>query len=237
MKLTKIIALLLALVCCFASLVSCEDTDDEEVGEAKSLVQTAMDYMNSHPYKVTGVVISEMDGYEQSSTSIEYHDGLNYSISDDGSGMSIIYHDGVAYVISTAGKKKMTIDLNDLSSILGDGYSDAVGGMTDSLVTMYDNMSNDDFKLEKNDDGTSTVTLAINVPYLGEVDYVITLDKDGRIVRIAFSYETTVMNYTVTATCEETFEYSDDFKINPPADADEYELATDYFDLIGLGTY
>ncbi len=231
MKLSKILALILALACFVSILASCDmegegnnnTFDPSKTPETpKEYYDYAYNYMMSHPYKQTTVSSATFEGETSTDTSVCHMDGINYYLVEDG--MTAIFYDSTIYVQSAAGKKKMDIDLE----AAGEDF-----GFTDDYFAQVGNsLTDDNIKLTKNADGTTTLEFSINLIALGLTDYVMTLDKDNRVVRYVISNEMTVMGYTGTTVDDSTVEYGDQYKVSPPADADDYEVVDSYYDLV-----
>jgi hypothetical protein len=231
MKFTKILALLLALVCCFTALVACdgEDKEDEKGGldetpdTAYEYFLYASDYMATHTHKMTTVTTSSTDGADDIvSETVNYVDGTNYYIPGD---VETTFYDGVIYVSSSSGKRKMSFAGTDLGAALGDA--------NDYVNSMAGSMSDDDFTMTKNDDGTIKLEFSISMAYVGTIDYVWILDNDYRLVSQTLRMTQSYAGYTISTVDVCTYEYSDQYKVTMPADADEYETVDDIYDLYG----
>ena len=228
MKHLKIIAIILAIVCAASLLVSCDLESLEGIinGEKapetpKEYFEYSHEYMQSHPYKQTTVTTSVMNGISSTNESISHMDGDNYYMEDDG--MISTYYNGTLYVESVMGKKKMNM------SIWGDEYA----MVENYLSNVSDSLKNEDITLTKNADGTTTLEFSISIDYAGVYDYVVTLDKENRVVAYFMTNELSVMGYTVNTTYESTIEYGEQYKVSLPEDADSYKEVNSIYDLVG----
>lgn len=233
MKLSKIIALILAIVCCVSLLASC-DIDGEGNGDGSSFdpskmpktpkehYEYAVNYMMSNAYKQTIVTSSEFDGETYSDESLSYMDGTNYINFEDNA--TYTYFDGTIYADSPNGKKKMEIDMDE--------FAESLGVSTDYLNEMSAMLTDDNIKMTKNADGTTTLEFSIELPVLGPTDYVMTLDKNARLVKYTVTSTMTIAGFTTTTVDDITVEYGDQYKVYPPADADAYVVVNSYEDLV-----
>ena len=230
MKLSKIITLILALVCMASLLASCGLVDLENSGKkpvtALEHYEYALNYSQSHPYKQTTVTETMLNGEPYTNTSVCNMDGDNYYMNEDG--MTTTYYNGTVYVQSAVGKRKMVIDMKDFIYNLGE----SAGIAEDYWETLGGTLTDENMTLTKNDDGTSTLKFCITLPYVGTYDCVMTLDKDCRLTKYVMTQETTFMNTTAKVTDTTTYEYGDQYKVSPPADPDSYEVVTSYMDLV-----
>lgn len=227
---SRIIAIILAIVC-MASVFSSCDFAMNDVLSGKRTPETpreyyeyAFNYMQTHAYKQTTTTTSTMNGetYTDDSASVSHMDGTNYCSTE--SGMAVTYYDGTIYVETATGKRKMKIDIWSM----GESY-----GFTKDYWSSVDEMiTDDDIKLTKNDDGTATLEFSVTMLDFGDYDYVVTLDKDNRIVEYIISTEMTVMDYTVSSIDKIVVEYGDQYKVSKPEDADSYEVVNSYYDLV-----
>ena len=230
MKLTKITALALALVLCFALLTSCSlfdlgDTDGVPSDDPKELYRYAAKYMQEHAYKQTVVSMTYMDGeLEDTTTEVTHYEGDNYYMGS-GNGMLVTYYDNVVYVSSANGKKKMNMTVQE--------FADMVSYDEDYDFDVINDISDDDITFTKNDDGTSTINFVVEMPYIGPMNYSTVIDSKGRITEYTIDYTMTALGMTVRTVQEITVEYGDQYKVYAPADAAEYELVGDYRDLVG----
>lgn len=228
MKLSKILALTLALACALAMLVSCDLGYFEDLLNSEKAPETPMEYYEyanayraTHPYKETSTTTTTLNGEiygDANSVSVTYMDGINYYMEEDG--MKITFCDGVYYVETATDKIKMDVS-GYLGSLKEDNFSEVEGWLSD-----------DSLKLTKNADGTATLEFSQNIPGLGTYNYVVTLDSENRIVNQVLTNEMTMMNYAMTTVIESTIEYGDQYKVTPPEDADSYRTVDSIYDIV-----
>ena len=230
MKLSKIIVLILAIACAVTMLSSCDMEDIENLFNGEKSPETpreyyeyAYDYMMTHAYKQTVVSTVKMnDEIYSGDSEVSYMDGANYCTGDNG--INFIYYDGTIYADRPDGKRKMDIDF--------EAEGESLGLTKDYFNSVDDSLTDESIKLTKNDDGTATLEFSVTVPYVGECDFVVTLDKDNRIVKYVMTNDMTVMGYHATTIDEVTIEYGDQYKVTPPEDPDSYETVDSYYDLV-----
>ena len=227
MKLSKIIALILALVCMVSVLASChlldlEGANDKAPETPKEYYEYALAYMQEHAYKQTTVSEGTILDETYSHVSVCHMDGANYYIPDE-DGVTSTYYDGTLYVQTWNAKRKTEVDVY----AIGESY----GYNEDYFTTINDYLTDDNITLIKNDDGTTTLKFSVTLPVIGDYDYVMTLDKDYLLVEYVMINEVTLMGTTTTLTDTTTIEYGDQYKVNPPADPDSYEVVDSYYDL------
>lgn len=237
MKLSRIIVIILALACMISTLASCDldGTEDKRGDDDYTNLETprdyfdyAFNYMHTHTYKETSVVITEFNGekFEEDDVSVTYMDGANYYLVDGG--MSTIYYNGTMYVDGPAGKRKTEIDLESFTESMGE----SVGIAKDYWSNVDNFLVEDSLKHTKNADGTSTLEFSINFPNVTQYDCVVKLDNKNRIVEYTLTMEMTMQNYVMKSTDVLTIEYGDQYKVTPPEDPDSYETVDSYFDLV-----
>lgn len=227
MKLSKILALILALVCMVSVLASCdlldlEGANDKAPETPKEYYEYALAYMQEHAYKQTTVSEGTVIDETINSVSVCYMDGANYYIPDE-DGVTSTYYNGTLYVQTANAKRKTEIDLKS--------FAESYGITEDYLTTISDTITDDSITLTKNDDGTTTLVFTADMPIVGSYDYAMTLDKDCRLIKYEMTNSLTIMGYTTTVTNTNTIEYGDQYKVSPPADPDSYEVVDSYYDL------
>jgi hypothetical protein len=99
-------------------------------------------------------------------------------------------------------------------------------------VEITDDTENPPVRITKNADGTTTLEFTMELPVIGPSDYVMTLDKNARLVKSTLTSTVTMMGFTTTTVDDRTVEYGDKYKVYPPADADAYVVVNSYEDLV-----
>ena len=239
MKLTKILSLILAVICCFSLLVACTvdngDGGDGEGGEPvsfdnpKELYLNAIEYMNSHAYKQT-VVVSTQSNSElippSTITETTFYDGPNSRTISEAEGLTTTYFEGVMYVEKGDHKKKMEVDIDEIAG--------EYGVSTNLEMEQINALSEDDFVLTVNPDGTATVEFTAEFPYVGPTKYTVVINSYGRIVNYNMEFTMSVMDITATTLYETTVEYGTQYKVYAPENADEFTVAESLNDLMGV---
>jgi hypothetical protein len=233
MKFTKFISIVLAIVFCIGMLAACggendgtgEPSDENAPVTALEKLTYAYDYALENPYKQH--VLSTSSSTDQEgidpveSETVHFIDGENYYTELDG--VVQTYHNGIIYVNSEllGSKKKLAVSDDDYGQIV-----DQVNKMANEAIN---GLTEDDITMSKTKDGyVLEYTVKITYVYEFTFRYVTTLDKNNRMIGSTVTTETAYgFNYVDVI----TYEYGEQYKVNAPSDADEYELVDSYLDL------
>jgi hypothetical protein len=212
-------------------LVGCDLIGEEEF-DPNMPRETARDYLryanyclSNTPYKLTTYTTSIVDGEEVTDVSVIHNDGTNYYEHDEETQTTLIYCDGFYYVSSPSIKKKMNISINELYSYIQ--TEEDVAPLSD--VTDY--VKDKDLELIANEDGTKILKFMVNIPFFGNTSYEIHFDKNDLVTKQIISAEGSLAGYGFSTYCEGIIEFGEQYKVTPPADADQYEEVSSFLEI------